>query len=64
MPTTSTCPECGAPLPADAPQGLCPKCLLRRGMDVTLTSSEPPPAPTLIANPTTPTSPAPPTSGL
>ena len=57
MPTTPTWPECGSPLPADAPQGLCPKCLLRNGMDVTLTSSEG----TLIANPAPPASPAPPT---
>jgi serine/threonine protein kinase len=26
------CPECGAELPADAPQGLCPQCLLLRGL--------------------------------
>lgn len=25
------CPKCGAPLPADAPQGVCPKCLLELG---------------------------------
>src|ERR1041385_2280469 len=23
-----SCPKCGAPVPAEAPQGLCPKCLL------------------------------------
>jgi serine/threonine protein kinase len=23
-----SCPKCGAPIPAEAPQGLCPKCLL------------------------------------
>ncbi|MEO6183718.1 MAG: serine/threonine-protein kinase, partial [Verrucomicrobiota bacterium] len=23
-----TCPKCGAPIPAEAPQGLCPQCLL------------------------------------
>src|SRR5438046_1694287 len=23
----STCPKCGAPLPSDAPKGLCPRCL-------------------------------------
>src|ERR1700687_5380851 len=22
------CPKCGGPIPAEAPQGLCPKCLL------------------------------------
>lgn len=26
------CPECGAELPADAPQGQCPKCLLKLGL--------------------------------
>ncbi len=25
MPTRSTCPKCGADLPADAPVGLCPQ---------------------------------------
>jgi len=25
-----TCPKCGAPIPAEAPQGLCPKCLLEQ----------------------------------
>ena len=28
MPDPSTCPTCGAPLPLDAPRGLCPACLL------------------------------------
>jgi serine/threonine protein kinase len=31
MSTTSesrTCPKCGGPIPAEAPEGLCPKCLL------------------------------------
>ncbi|MBI5386667.1 MAG: protein kinase [Verrucomicrobia bacterium] len=28
VPIPNRCPKCGAPLPADAPQGLCPKCLL------------------------------------
>ena len=27
-PITNRCPKCQAPLPANAPQGLCPKCLL------------------------------------
>src|SRR4051812_8233264 len=26
--TSRTCPKCGGPIPAKAPQGLCPKCLL------------------------------------
>ncbi len=25
---SKTCPKCGAPIPPEAPQGLCPKCLL------------------------------------
>ena len=25
------CPQCGAALPADTPEGLCPACLLQRG---------------------------------
>jgi tRNA A-37 threonylcarbamoyl transferase component Bud32 len=25
---TKTCPKCNAPIPSEAPQGLCPKCLL------------------------------------
>src|SRR5207247_4928417 len=27
--TTKICPECGMPLAADAPGGLCPQCLLK-----------------------------------
>lgn len=27
------CPHCGAPLPADAPDGLCPKCLMLLGFE-------------------------------
>ena len=27
MPENTSCPECGAELPANAPQGLCPRCL-------------------------------------
>ncbi len=26
------CPQCGAKLPADAPQGLCPQCLMKLGL--------------------------------
>ena len=32
MPDTRRCPKCGAELSEDAPEGLCPKCLLRGGM--------------------------------
>ncbi|MCX6848191.1 MAG: serine/threonine protein kinase, partial [Verrucomicrobia bacterium] len=28
MTTPSICPKCGAAIPDDAPQGLCPKCVL------------------------------------
>jgi serine/threonine protein kinase/WD40 repeat protein len=30
----NTCPGCGAALSADAPEGLCPQCLLGRGLDL------------------------------
>jgi predicted Ser/Thr protein kinase len=33
MTTPAICPRCGSPLPADAPQGLCPKCLLQAGFE-------------------------------
>lgn len=32
MTSQANCPNCGAPLPPDSPQGLCPACLLRKGM--------------------------------
>jgi len=32
MTTTRTCPECGAKVPDDAPEGLCPACLVQGGM--------------------------------
>ena len=32
MPEPRPCPGCGVRLPADAPQGLCPECLVRGGM--------------------------------
>lgn len=28
MPEVRCCPQCGAALPVDAPQGVCPRCLL------------------------------------
>ena len=33
MSQTNKCPECGAELPASAPRGLCPACLLKRGLE-------------------------------
>jgi serine/threonine protein kinase len=32
METVRLCKECGAPLAADSPEGLCPKCLIQRGL--------------------------------
>ena len=32
---TNHCPQCGRPIPAEAPQGLCPKCLLRQASALT-----------------------------
>jgi serine/threonine protein kinase len=41
MSEENRCPECGAPLPAHAPQGICPGCLLKRGLETAPpTSSE------------------------
>jgi tRNA A-37 threonylcarbamoyl transferase component Bud32 len=37
----ATCPACGSPLPADAPAGLCPRCLLAGGL---ATAASPPEA--------------------
>src|SRR5215471_3227206 len=31
MEARATCQQCRAPLPAEAPEGLCPKCLLKAG---------------------------------
>jgi len=31
MSVTNTCPECGTPIPQDAPKGFCPACLVRAG---------------------------------
>src|SRR6266700_3219246 len=34
MQSERACEECGAALPANAPQGLCPKCLIGMGLDL------------------------------
>lgn len=45
MSATNRCPECGAGLPADAPRGLCPRCLIRAATSATETyAPEPPPS--------------------
>ena len=36
-----TCPKCGVALPADAPQGLCPQCLIKGGLEPSLESAVP-----------------------
>jgi len=33
MDTMKVCAGCGAPLAADAPQGLCPQCLIKQGLE-------------------------------
>ena len=40
MSEENRCPECGAPLPARTPQGLCPGCLLKRGVETTPPASD------------------------
>ena len=52
-----TCPDCGAPLPADSPHALCPACLLRQalasrtlGPDTGHATAPPPPSPEEIAD--------------
>src|SRR5512139_2192122 len=60
MALLKTCPVCGADLPADTLEGLCPKCLLRvvfRPHPVYGPQSpagSPPPAPSAIAIPPSP----------
>jgi len=38
MNTQRTCPSCGKPVAADAPQGLCPECLMKGGMASTVSA--------------------------
>src|SRR5437867_11781697 len=38
MPDKATCEECGTELPANAPQGLCPRCLARMGLSLVPTA--------------------------
>lgn len=40
-PTTTSCPKCGAPISEDAPQGLCPKCVLAEASTVPEPTSSP-----------------------
>ncbi len=44
MPEGNKCPLCGTPLPANAPAGLCPACLLKQGAAAdTVTGAKEPP---------------------
>jgi serine/threonine protein kinase len=44
MPDGNKCPQCGVPLPANAPAGLCPACLLKAGAATdTVTDGKQPP---------------------
>jgi Protein kinase domain len=57
MNTPHTCPKCGASLPTDAPEGLCPACLMSGGFDTDATvkmtpSQRPSPAPHFAPTPT------------
>ncbi|MEM7394328.1 MAG: protein kinase, partial [Verrucomicrobiota bacterium] len=36
METTRVCPDCGSPLPPDAPEGICPECLMKGGLEQVL----------------------------
>ena len=46
MDTMKVCTGCGSPLAADAPQGLCPQCLLKQGLETRVETT----AATVLAN--------------
>ncbi|GEM_PF-6302634 len=41
MTSQANCPSCSTPLPPDSPEGLCPSCLIRKGMAQTQRAGEP-----------------------
>ncbi len=51
MPEAPKCPQCGTPLPAGAPAGLCPACLLKAGAaaDTVTEAKQPPFVPPSVA---------------
>jgi hypothetical protein len=51
MSEPQACPKCGAPLPGDAPAGLCPKCLLQAGLVSERDAPSAPPAEERTASP-------------
>ena len=46
------CAECGAELTSDAPQGLCPKCLIKRGLESSVAAAPSSPESKAVADPT------------
>src|SRR5262245_56738248 len=55
MPSTRTCPQCGAALPDEGWEGLCPKCLVRVSLEAVEDGTEqhpPPPEPDFVAEQT------------
>ena len=40
MSEENRCPQCGAVLPAHVPQGICPGCLLKRGLESQTAASQ------------------------
>jgi hypothetical protein len=52
MPATSPCPRCGAIVPTDSPQGICPACLLQQGMqsEASAAKTVPPAVPSFHGN--------------
>ena len=40
MPVATQCPECGAPLPANRPKGLCPRCALHGALELSNAGSQ------------------------
>src|SRR4051794_22341885 len=53
------CPSCGSELPAYAPQGLCPACLLRQGLETEAPALPPQGEPTAMGVPMKETVPVP-----
>src|SRR5438552_2760799 len=43
MTQTRSCPVCGSQIPANAPAGQCPRCLLKAGIEPSLAGTEPSP---------------------
>ena len=57
MAEKTNCPKCGADLPANAPKGLCPRCLMKAGMQTDSEGNQAGPADLGGAGPTSDTPP-------